>query len=77
MDPALLFLLAVYLVPLGLVSGMAAWAENRFPILALILWVSAAGLLIWVALTRDEGLFAFRDIPELTIALVARLMALF
>ncbi len=77
MDHVTAFLLAVYLIPLGLVSLASAWVDNRRPVLGLGLWASSGALLVWVALTRPEGLFSFRDIPDLTISVVARLMTLF
>jgi hypothetical protein len=77
MDFVTAFLLAVYLVPLGLVSVLSAWSDGRKPVVGLGLWASAAGLATYVALLRPEGLFALRDIPELTIVVVARVIALF
>lgn len=77
MDYVTAFLLAVYLVPLGLVSVLSAWSDGRKPVLGLFLWALAAGLAGYVALYRPEGLFALRDFPELTIEVVARLIALF
>ncbi len=77
MDFVAAFLLAVYLVPLGLVSVLSAWADKRRPVVGLLLWVVAAALLTYVALRRPEGMFTFRDIPELTIMVIARLIDLF
>jgi hypothetical protein len=77
MDFVAAFLLAVYLVPLGLVSILSAWSDGRKPIVGLCLWLLAAGLAAYVAVTRPEGMFALRDIPELTIVVLARLIALF
>jgi hypothetical protein len=77
MDFVTAFLLAVYLVPLGLVSVLSAWSDGRKPFLGLSLWLLAAGLAAYVAIARPEGMFALRDIPELTIVIVARLIDLF
>lgn len=77
MDYVAAFLLAVYLVPLGLVSILSAWSDGRRPILGLSLWLLASVLAAYVALFRPEGMFALRDIPELTIVVIARLIALF
>jgi hypothetical protein len=77
MDHETAFLLAVYLLPLGLVSFASAWAENRRPFVGGVLWLGAAGLFVYVAQTRPEGLFALREIPDLTIQLVARIIASF
>ncbi|MBR3371592.1 MAG: hypothetical protein IKG52_13275 [Rhodobacteraceae bacterium] len=71
------FLLGVYLLPLAMVSAMAAWTDNRKPVLGLVLLICSAGLLAGVWVQRPEGLYPLRDIPELTVALAARLMALF
>ena len=77
MDHVTAFLLAVYLIPLGLVSLASAWVDNRKPYVGVTLWLAALGLFAWVALTRPEGLFAVGEIPDLTISVVARLIALF
>jgi hypothetical protein len=77
MDHETAFLLAVYLLPLGLVSFASAWAENRRPYVGAVLWVGAAGLFVYVLQTRPEGLFALSEIPDLTIQLVARVIAIF
>ncbi|MCC5959128.1 MAG: hypothetical protein JJU08_07280 [Rhodobacteraceae bacterium] len=72
-----MFLLGVYLVPLALVSALSAWADNRKPVLGGILLLGSAGLLAWVWVQRPEGMYSLRDIPELTVALAAQMMALF
>jgi hypothetical protein len=77
MDFVTAFLLAVYLVPLGLVSVLSAWSDGRKPVLGVTIWLFAAGLAGYVATTRPEGMFALRDIPELTIVVVARVIAFF
>ena len=77
MDHVTAFLLGVYLVPLGLVSLASARVDGRKPFMAAFLWVCAAGLLAWVGLTRPDGLFSLREVPDLTIQVVARLMTLF
>ncbi|MFN4057633.1 MAG: hypothetical protein ACK4HW_05550 [Roseinatronobacter sp.] len=77
MDHVTAYLLAIYLIPLGLVSMASAWVDNRRPYLGALLWLAAGGIFVWVAATRPEGLFAFSEIPNLTISLVARLIALF
>ncbi len=75
MDAEILFLLGVYLAPLGFVSLIGAWAHNRRPVLAGVLLLGSAALIAYVALTRDAGPFGLNDIPDLTIALIARLIA--
>lgn len=77
MDHETAFLLGVYLLPLGLVSLASAWTENRRPYVGVLLWLAAAGLFAYVGLSRAEGLFALRDIPDLTIQLVARIISVF
>lgn len=72
-----MFLLGVYLVPLALVSAVSAWADNRKPVLGGILLLGSGGLLAWVWVQRPEGMFTLRDVPELTVALAAQMMALF
>ncbi len=71
MDAETLFLLGVYLVPLGFVSLIGAWANNRRPVLAIILLLVSGAVIAYVALTREGGIFALRDIPDMTIALIA------
>ncbi|MGP9788639.1 hypothetical protein [Roseinatronobacter sp. NSM] len=75
MELETLFLLGVYLLPLAMVSTMAAWTDSRKPVLGLALLACSGGLLAWVWVQRPDGLYTLRDIPELTVALVARLMA--
>lgn len=74
MDAETLFLLGVYLAPLGFVSLIGAWAHNRRPVLAIILLLASAAVIAFVALTREDGVFALRDIPDMTIALIARVI---
>lgn len=77
MDFEIVFLLAIYLLPLAFVSLVGAWAANRKPWLAATLALWSAGMLVYVHVTRDDGLFAWRDIPELTVTMIARVVALF
>ena len=77
MDHETVFLMGVYLLPLGFVSLISAWAGNRTPWLALVLAVLSVAFFGYVFATRPEGLFSIRDIPDLTIALVVRVIALF
>lgn len=74
MDAETLFLLGVYLAPLGFVSLIGAWANNRRPVLAIILLLASAAVIAFVALTSDDGVFALREIPDMTIALIARVI---
>ena len=75
MEPEILFLLGIYLVPLALVSLASAWADSRRPWVALLLLALSGGVLGYVALMRDEGLFALREIPDMTVAMIARIVA--
>ncbi|MGY6706181.1 hypothetical protein [Roseinatronobacter sp.] len=77
MELETLFLLGVYLLPLAMVSAMAAWTDNRKPVLGLLLLLCSGGLLAWVWVQRPEGMFALREIPELTVGLAAQVIALF
>ncbi|MDD7971506.1 hypothetical protein [Roseinatronobacter alkalisoli] len=77
MDFEVLFLLGVYLLPLALVSALSAWSDNRKPVLGLLLSACSGGLLVWVWRMRPQGMYGLRDIPELTVGLVARIMTYF
>jgi hypothetical protein len=73
MDPATLFLLGAWLVPLALVSGISAWADSRKPWVAGGLALAAAGLIGWA--NAKGGPFGPRDIPDLTLAIIVHLRA--
>lgn len=77
MEYETLFLLGVYLLPLAFVSLVGAWASSRRPVLALVLIAAAFAIFGYIYTTRDAGLFDWREIPELTVMLIARLIALF
>ncbi|WP_071795062.1 hypothetical protein [Natronohydrobacter thiooxidans] len=77
MEYETLFLLGVYLLPLAFVSLVGAWASGRVPVLAMLLGAGAIGIFGYVHARRDEGLFDWREIPELTLMVIARLIALF
>ncbi len=77
MDHTTIFLLGVYLVPLAFLSLMRAWADSRPPAVALLLGAIAAGCIGYVAVAREEGIFRLREIPELTLELAARIVAIF
>jgi len=77
MDYETLFLMGVYLLPLGFVSLVGAWSRNRRPWLAAGLALVSVGIFAYILLTRPEGLFRLRDIPELTVVLIARVASIF
>lgn len=77
MDFEILYLLGVYLVPLAFVSFVGAWASSRRPVVAVLLCVAALGVFGYIYFARDEGLFDWRAIPDMTVMLIARLIALF
>ncbi len=77
MDHETIFLLGVYVLPLAFLSLVSAWAGGRRPWVALILGGLGAGCIAWVAYHRDEGVYALREIPELSVILVAQLRTLF
>ncbi|MCC5992731.1 MAG: hypothetical protein JJT99_09430 [Rhodobacteraceae bacterium] len=77
MDYATLFLMGVYLIPLAVISALSAWADERRPALGIVLLLCAAALLGWVWQARPDGLYPIREIPELTVVLAARILAMF
>lgn len=77
MDHATLFLMGVYLIPLAVLSALSAWVDERRPVLGMVLLAGAGALLGWVWRARPEGLYPIREIPELTVALAARIMGMF
>ena len=77
MDYATLFLLGVYLGPLAFVSFVSAWAEGRKPVIGIVLAAASTCLIVFVAVARPEGLYPLSDIPEITTALIARMLAAF
>lgn len=77
MDYATLFLMGVYLIPLAVLSALSAWVDDRRPVLGMVLLAGAGALLGWVWQARPEGLYPIREIPELTVALAARIMGMF
>lgn len=77
MDHATLFMMGIYLAPLAFVSFVSAWADGRKPIIGVILAAASTGLIAFVAYDRPEGLYALSDIPEMTTALIARMLAAF
>lgn len=77
MDHEIVFLLGVYVLPLAFVSLVSAWAGGRRPWVALGLGSLGVGLITWVAFHREGGAYALRDIPDMSVMLVAQLRALF
>lgn len=75
MDDATLFLMGVWLAPLALVSAVSAWADGRRPWVAGGLALAATGAILWAQV--QGGPFGLRDIPDLSLALVVRIRALF
>ncbi|MCC5954723.1 MAG: hypothetical protein JJU07_01375 [Natronohydrobacter sp.] len=77
MDFETLYLLGVYLLPLAFVSFVGAWASNRRPVVAGLLAAMAIAIFGYIHTMREDGLFDWREIPELTVMLIARVIALF
>lgn len=72
MDRDLLLLVGLIFVPLAFVALVAAWADRRVPWAAMILAVSAAGLIGWAHLTHPDGGYDWRVLPEMAAETVAR-----
>lgn len=68
------FLFALVLLQLAVVSGVAAWADRRRPWTGLALAVIGAGLLGYLYLTLPGGLPDWRRIPEIAVTLLAQVL---
>jgi hypothetical protein len=77
MTTGILFLLGVYMIPLAFVSGVGAWADGRRPVVAAALAACGLGLATLASVLRPEGAYGLRDIPLLTIELVAQVWRAF
>ncbi|SDW25971.1 hypothetical protein [Roseicitreum antarcticum] len=66
-----LFVLGFLLLPLALVSMLAAWIDGRLPYTGAGLLILAAGLIGYVQLLHPDGGHALADLPDLALGIIA------
>lgn len=73
MDRDLLLLAGVICVPLAVVSLVSAWADQRRPVVGLVVLAAGLGVAGWAHLTHPQGGYTLAGLPNVLLETLARL----
>lgn len=73
MDRDLFLLLGLAFLPMALVALVAAWADRRRPMAALIVLAMGVGMMGYAQFTHPDGGYDWREVPMLAVETLGRL----
>ncbi|MCR9146813.1 MAG: hypothetical protein NXH74_06380 [Rhodobacteraceae bacterium] len=71
MDPDLIFVIGLVLAVFSVPSIMSAFSEGRAPRVAAFTTIAAGVMVVWAIQTKPGG-YAFGDIPDVFVQVVAK-----
>ncbi|WP_135502586.1 hypothetical protein [Roseovarius aestuariivivens] len=71
MDPDLFFTIGIVLAVFSVPSIMSAFSEGRAPRVAAFTVIAAGAMVVWAIQTKPGG-YAFTDIPDVFVRVVAK-----